>query len=112
MYTFVELWKPRQAWLDLGRTERQAYMDKVGPAVAELLAAGVEIVGWGALEDEPGGHGTGYGYVAVWRMPSANEVDMLRTLVTGAGWYDYFEQVNAVSALGPPDAVIAEHIGA
>jgi hypothetical protein len=98
--------------LDLGREERAAYMEKVGPALDELLAAGVEVVGWGSVEEEPGGHGTGFGDVAVWRMPSRKEVDMLRSLVTEAGWYDYFDQVNAVSELGAPDAVVAEHIGA
>ena len=56
MHTFIELWKPRPAWLALGADERQAYLDKVGPAIGQLLAAGVEIVGWGRIEDEPDGH--------------------------------------------------------
>lgn len=111
MHTFIELWKPRPAWLALGADERQAYLDKVGPAIGQLLAAGVEIVGWGRIDDEPDGHtGTGHRWVAVWRMPSENEVALLRNLVAEAGWYDFFEQVNVVSELGDPEAALRDHV--
>ncbi|WP_103381914.1 DUF6616 family protein [Pseudonocardia dioxanivorans] len=110
MHTFIELWTPRPAWLALGADQRQAYLDAVAPALDKLVAAGVEIVGWGRIEDEPDGRGTGHRYVAIWRMPSAAEVALLRKLVADAGWFDYFEQVNAVSELGTPEAVLVDHV--
>lgn len=111
MYTFIELWRPRPTWLALDEAERSAYMEAVGAGMAELTAAGIEVVGWGKVDAEPDGRSSGYHYIAVWRMPSPAEVEKFRATVREARWYDYFDQVNVASALGAAEAVIGEHIG-
>lgn len=58
------------------------------------------------MDDEPEGRGTGYGFVAVWQMPSTAEVETFRAVVSGAGWYTYFDQINIASLLVPPEVVI------
>lgn len=108
MHLYVELWKARPAWLALSPAERTAYLDNVGPAIATLLEAGVELVGF-ALNDEATPHRADYTYLAAWRMPTIELIEALETEVEGAGWHEYFDQVNARGPLvSPADAL--EHM--
>jgi hypothetical protein len=48
MITYIELWKAKQAWMDLSTEERGNYMNALGPAIQQLLENGAQIVSWAA----------------------------------------------------------------
>ncbi len=105
MQLYVELWNAKQAWLDLSTEERQSYFDKVGSEINTLTKEGIEIVGF-ALNKEDTSHRSDHRYLAVWKMPTPGHVKMLEDSVSEAGWYEYFDQVNAGGELiSPPDAL-------
>lgn len=110
MYLFIELWKPKQAWLDLPQDKRAEYMQQLGPAIQQLTEAGMEIVSWSLNEtDTP--QGTDHTYIAAYKFPSKEIALQMEAAVEGAGWYNYFEQINAKGELNSPDAVIGHMIG-
>ena len=95
MITYIELWKSKQAWLDLSTEERGAYMTALGPAIQQLLDNGVQIVSWGANEASTFSK-VDYDYFAVWTFPDTEAAQGFEKMVEGAGWYNYFDQVNAI----------------
>ena len=109
MYLYVELWKPREAWMALSIQERSSYMSQLGPAMGDLMKAGVELIGW-SLNDSETPYGADYRYIAVWKMPSQDAVRQFEQVVEQTGWHRYFEQVNARGKLVSPDPVIANMI--
>ncbi|MGM0531873.1 MAG: DUF6616 family protein [Bacteroidota bacterium] len=105
MQLYVELWNAKQPWLDLSQEERQFYFDKVGEEIGKLTEAGIEIIGF-ALNNEDTSHRSNHRYLAVWKMPSPDHVKMLEDSVSQAGWYEYFDQLNAGGDLiSPPEAL-------
>jgi hypothetical protein len=106
MHLYVELWKARPAWTSLSAGDRDAYVGQLGPAIGELLAGGVELLGF-ALVDADAPHAADYTYLAVWRMADVDGARALEATVEGAGWHRYFEQVNARGAILPPSEVLA-----
>ena len=109
MQLYVELWNANSKWLALSEEDRQQYIDGVGPSMNVLIDAGVEIVGW-AMSDTDTPHDSGYRYIAVWKMPSAKEVDLLEKALVQAGWHDYFDQVNARGELIPPPQALEDMV--
>ncbi|MBZ9731150.1 nuclear transport factor 2 family protein [Salegentibacter sp. JZCK2] len=108
-HLYVELWNPKQAWLDLSTEERQSFFSKVGGEIEKLTGAGVEVLGF-AVNDKETPNRSDHKYIAVWKMPSKDHVEMLENSVSQAGWYDYFEQVNARGELISPPAVLEDMI--
>ncbi|MGW1365436.1 DUF6616 family protein [Streptomyces chartreusis] len=107
MQAFLELWRPRPQWLELPVSEREAYLKILGTGMAELAAAGVEVVGWGSTNPNVD-NDSGYNFFAIWRMSSEAEVALFSNIVASSGWYNYFDQVNATGELRAPEEVIAE----
>lgn len=106
MHLYVELWKARPAWLSLSADDRTAYVAQLGPAIGQLLGAGIELVGF-AIADADAPHPSGYPYIAVWKMPTLDLARALEAAVEGAGWHTYFEQINARGELMPAQDVLA-----
>lgn len=106
MILFIEIWNPRQAWHDLTVTERQAYLARIDPQMRQVMASGVEVIGWSVAVQETDQH-AGYAYFAVWKMPTQAHARQFQDAIRAIGWYDYFEQVNLSGPLDTPDAVIA-----
>ena len=106
---YVELWNARPAWLELSEQERGAYFDKVGSEIEKLTREGIEIVGF-ALNDQETPNRSEYRYVAVWRLPSKEHVAMLEKSVSEAGWYEYFDQVNARGELISPPVALGDMV--
>ena len=106
MHLYVELWKARPAWHALSAADRESYVGQLGPAIGQLLSTGIELVGF-ALADADAPYAADYTYIAVWRMPDVEGARSLETTVEGAGWHQYFEQVNARGAIVPPPEVLA-----
>ncbi|GAB4091179.1 DUF6616 family protein [Flaviaesturariibacter terrae] len=109
MITYVELWKAKQAWLDLSQEERGNYMNALGPAIQQLLESGVQILSWGRNEAATFNRGD-YDYFAVWTFPNAEAAQGFEKMVEGAGWYNYFDQVNVMGTAGTPQDVIGQMI--
>lgn len=105
MITYIELWKAKQAWLELSKEERGTYMTALGPAIQQLTENGVQIVSWG-VTDASTFSKTDYDYFAVWTFPTIESAQGFEKLVESAGWYNYFDQVNAMgSAVSPQDVI-------
>lgn len=100
MYLYVELWNVTQEWMDLSKEERAEFFEKAKDGIQELMKAGVENVGW-AMNDEHTPHRSDYRYMAVWKMPSPDLVEVLEKGVADAGWYKYFSQHNSRGKIMP-----------
>jgi hypothetical protein len=106
MFTYIELWKAKQSWLELSKDERANYMNALGPAIAQLIAGGAQIVSWGYNESSTFCRAD-YDFFGVWNFPDRDAALGFEKMVEGAGWYHYFDQVNAMGAAGGPQESIA-----
>lgn len=109
MITYIELWKAKQTWLDLSKEERSNYLTALGPAIQQLLENGVQIVSWGTNASSTFSR-VDYDYFAVWTFPNTEAAQRFEKLVEGAGWYNYFDQVNAMGNAVSPQEVIGKMI--
>lgn len=109
MITYIELWKAKQAWIDLSKEERGNYLAALAPAIQQLLESGVQIVSWGNNEASTFSKAE-YDYFAVWTFPEIGSVKNFESMVEGAGWYNYFHQVNAMGNVISPQEVMAAMI--
>ena len=109
MYTYIELWKAKQSWLDLSQEERGNYMDALGPAIQQMIENGVQILSWG-VNESPVNRGE-YDYFGVWTFPNEESTKNFEKLVEGAGWYNYFDQVNIAGKADNPQNIIGHMIG-
>ena len=109
MITYIELWTAKQAWHDLSKEERGNYMTALGPAIQQLMESGVQIVSWGTNEAETFSK-AGYDFFAVWTFPDKATAQSFEKMVEGAGWYNYFDQVNVMGNAAGPQEVIAAMI--
>ena len=109
MITYIELWKAKQAWVDLNKEERGKYLTALGPAIQQLLDNGVQIVSWGNNLAATYGK-VDYDYFAVWSFPNIDAAQNFENMVVGAGWYNYFDQVNAMGNATSPQEVMAAMI--
>jgi hypothetical protein len=110
MYLYVELWKARPAWLELPQGERQAWMDNL-LAGLQQFGSGVEVVGF-ASNDGDTPHSSGYEFFAAWRMPNKEVAEQFENFVEGAGWHEYFEQVNARGSILETEQFVSAHVRA
>lgn len=109
MITYIELWKSKQTWKDLSADEKGNYLAALGPAIQQLMEAGVQIVSWG--KNEAGTFNrAAYDYFAVWTFPNAETATQFEQMVDGAGWYNYFDQVNAMGPISTPQDVMGDMI--
>ena len=109
MKFYVEVWSAKQAWLDLSIEDRGAYMAQVGPAIQQLLEQGVEIITWGE-NDTDTVERLGHDFFAVWKFPTDELAKSFEALVTGAGWYNYFDQLNLKGDAASPQDIIGKLI--
>lgn len=110
MKYYIEAWNARQAWLGLSQEERGAYIAQLGPAIQQLTEQGVEIITW-AINDGDTDNRLGYDFFAVWKFPSDEMAKNFEGLVHGAGWYNYFDQVNMKGSPAGPQEVLGHIIG-
>ncbi len=109
MITYIELWKAKQAWIDLSKEERANYMTALGPAIQSLMESGVQIVSWGS-NDPATFCKADYDFFGVWTFPTIESAQQFEKMVEGAGWYNYFDQVNVMGTSSGPQEVIADMI--
>ena len=111
MYLYVELWKARPTWLALTQAERKSWMDELLAGLQQQLQSGVEVLGF-ASSDADTPLPAGYDFFAAWRMPSKEAARRFERFVEGAGWHEYFEQVNARGPMMETDEFVSSHIDA
>jgi hypothetical protein len=98
MHLYIELFKAKDAWLELNPEQRGAYVQQVGSSMQGVLDAGAELVGSGAA-DPATSHRAGFDFFAVWTLPDTDVVREFEKGIERDNWYDYFEQVNASGEL-------------
>jgi hypothetical protein len=109
MITYIELWKAKPTWIDLPKAEKIKYTNSLGPAIQQLIDNGVQIVSWG-YNDANAFNRISYDYFAVWTFPDMVAALNFQQMVVDAGWYDYFDQVNAMGTASNPQEIIANMV--
>lgn len=94
MHLYIELWKPKPAWDNVSREQRQEFLNQLRAGIEKMEKLGVELLGF-AVCDEVIPNSGGFRYVAAWKMPNKGHVHMLEKAVEDEGWYNYFEVTNA-----------------
>jgi len=93
----IEIWNAKPAWLQLSVEERGDYMGKVGSAMEQMASNGIKALTW-SFNDPATDEKADYDYFALWTFPSQELADGFFATVKGAGWYNYFDQVNLMGA--------------
>lgn len=109
MKCYLELWNAKEAWTNLSKEDRANYLGQLGPHIESLVNNGVEIVNWGT-NDSSTANRAAYDFFAIWKFPTQQSVSDFEALVEGAGWYDYFEQVNVSGEATSPEEVLGKLI--
>ncbi len=109
MIYFLELWNAKPEWLALNATERQNYMEQLGPHIQNLMEKGVKILTW-SNNNPSTSKKAAYDYFAVWTFPDQATADGFQELVQAAGWYNYFEQVNLMGEEETANGLIGQLI--
>jgi len=95
-YYFIELYTPKQAWLDMPMERRGAVMESIRSALSTFSNLGVETLFMGKCEQGVA-HGTHHPYLAILKFDDANVRRELMAGIETCGWYDYFDHINAAS---------------
>ncbi len=93
MKYFIEMFSPTQAWLDLSKEERAAYLTHVNDSSKGLMEQGVAIVSM-----NENNHDTiqraGYDFFVIWTIPTDELANAVQKLMVSEGWFKYFDQLN------------------
>ena len=106
---FIELYKYRPAWIDLDPSGRDKFSDGIKKALVDLVANGVEVIGWG-FNDLESDRRAPYDFYGVYKVPSFDFQRAFDAAVVGSGWHDLFEQVSVSGALVEPAEILAVNI--
>jgi hypothetical protein len=109
MKIFIEFWKAKEAWHQLSKEERSSYVAQIGPVMEDLISKGVIIDAWG-VNDDRSSHKADYDFFAVTKLPTQELLEHFQAVVEGAGWYNYFEQINMTGENLGPEQVIGKMI--
>lgn len=109
MYLYIELWKPRPAWENLPREQREEFLSQVVHGVKRMQELDVKLIGF-SLCDEETPHHSDFRYIAVWEMPNLGHVHMLEKAVKKEGWENFFEIINARGGLAPIEAILDDMV--
>ena len=93
MKYFIELFTPTQAWLDLNKEERAAYLNHVNESSKGLMDKGVAIVSMNE-NDQDTLHRAGYNFFVIWTIPTDELANAVQKLMVSEGWFNYFDQLN------------------
>jgi hypothetical protein len=93
MKYFIELFTPTQAWLDLSKEERAAYLTHVNDSSKGLMNQGVVIISM-SENDQDTLHRAGYNFFVIWTIPTDELADAVQKLMVSEGWFNYFDQLN------------------
>ena len=109
MIYYIEIWNAKPSWKALPVEDRAAYMNQVGAHIQGLIQKGVKILTW-SVNEASTSQRANYDYFAVWTFPDQESADEFQKLVEGAGWYNYFDQVNLSGKESTAEEVIGKLI--
>jgi len=109
MKVFIEFWKAKDAWLKLSKEERGNYLGQINPAMQGLVSKGAIFDAWGVNDDKTPQRAD-YDFYAITKLPTQELLDSFQAIVEGAGWYNYFEQINLTGDNIGAEAVIGKMI--
>lgn len=92
----IELYSPKPAWLALTRDQRHIFLEGIGAGMANLAAAGIEILALSQTRAEIT-CASPHQFVGIWRFSSPELRDTLLEAISNSGWYHYFDHINAAS---------------
>ncbi len=82
-------------------------MAQIGSHMQTLIENGVKILTWS--ENNKGtSQKAEFDYFAIWTFPDQEMANAFQKLVTEAGWYTYFEQVNVMGLEATAEGLIAK----
>jgi hypothetical protein len=126
MFLYIELWKPKDAWLRLTADERRAKLDHLRREAAANPIPGVlpfsfrqvgdaflfdGVAPQPTVIDNAVARPTGFRYAAAWMILTRELIDTFERRIAKLGWwYDYFEQRNAWGEINP-QATLAALVG-
>lgn len=93
MTFFIEAFTPKQAWLDLSKEARAAYMNKIALSSQPLVEQGGELIGM-SENDGDTFQGLNHHFFVIWKFATDELAKSFETLGLDEGWYDYFDQYN------------------
>ena len=127
MYLYVELWKPKEAWLKLSTSERQAKIDQLLQEARQHPITGVIPFSFkqvgdaflldGVTEqpiviDEAVARPTGFRWASAYMIPTKDLIRKFEQRVENLGWwFEYFDQKNAWGEMNVL-ATVGDMIGA
>ncbi|WAJ42534.1 haloalkane dehalogenase [Mycobacterium sp. Aquia_216] len=106
---FVELYKYRQEWIDLGVAERESFVGRLAGALVGLQAQGVEVLGYG-VNDLDTDRRAAYDFFSVYRVPDVQIQRLFEAGIAASGWYDYFDQINVSGAALTPAGALMKNV--
>ena|ERR1700704_4834724 len=106
MKMLIELWRPRDSWVELSPEQRGEWMQNVGPSIQAMLGAGVAYLGGGRTEAGDKHRDDTHDFFAVWTMPDDEVRQAFEGAIERSGWYDYFEQLNVTGESAELDPLI------
>jgi len=107
MIIYIELWTAKQSWKELPQSAKEEYMGQMQPSIPKFLEKGAKIHSWGRnhLAND---HKSTHTWFAIWEFPNEDLITEFEALLQGAGWYNYFDQINACGENVGPEAIIGE----
>ncbi|MFW0717450.1 DUF6616 family protein [Pedobacter sp. N23S346] len=93
MKYFIELFTPTQAWLDLNKEERAAYLAHINESAKGLMDQGVAIISMNE-NDQDTLHRADYNFFVVWTVPTDELANGVQDLMANSDWFNYFDQIN------------------
>ncbi len=109
MYYTVEIWTPKQAWLDLSGEEREAFFGSIMPTMQKHDEMGITTRAI-VRNDADTDRRAPYQYFSIVEAPDEAAAKTLEADVRATGWYEYFDQVNLRGPARGPEEIIGEHI--
>lgn len=100
MKYFIEMFSTKQAWMDLSKDERAAYLTHVNDASKPLTDQGVAIISMNE-NDQDTIHRADYSFFVIWTIPTDEIAGAVQKLMVSEGWFNYFDQLNLKG--GPTD---------
>ncbi len=100
MYVLTELYSPKSSWLALPASEKSNYVAAIRQAVAQMNTVGIQCLAIGRMDasSHAGDVVSPHRYLGVWTAKDKTTLSPLLEGLRGAGWYDYFEQINGLTA--------------
>jgi hypothetical protein len=127
MYLYIELWKAKDAWIQLTTEQRQAKIDQLLELAREHPIQGVIPFSFREIGDvrlfdgvteqpiviDPAvARPTGFHYAEAWMVPTRELIKTFEDRVESLGWwFEYFEQKNAWGLMDR-EATVADMINA